>query len=195
MWLSSVFLTAASYISPPHRAHCEALELYCFLGKMPRASVQELRGVGACRLKYLQWRHAMASFIRCLTSWTIKLSSMLNHKVKSCFFMTMFYSLFFYPLKGIMSLFEIARTHSLIWGSSWRLNWKTSHSFNTIWKCVIPTRCLVVKETCKRLLKVVRTDFHVALEDLCFHSAGVYCMLQRNVYHLSASINQKWLIH
>ncbi|KAM7373265.1 hypothetical protein PAMP_008130 [Pampus punctatissimus] len=46
------------------RAHCEALELYCFLGKMPQASVQELRGVGTCRLKYLQWRHAMASFIR-----------------------------------------------------------------------------------------------------------------------------------
>ena len=140
---------------PPHRAHCEALELYCFLGKMPQASVQELRGVGACRLKYLQWRHAMASFIRCLTSWTIKLSSMLNHKVKSCFFMTMFYSLFS-PLKGIMSLFEIARTHLLIWGSSWRLNGKTSHSFNAVWK---PVR-RVVKETCKRRLEVVHTSFH-----------------------------------
>lgn len=94
MWLYTAFLTAASYVSLPHRACCEALELYCFLGKMPQASVQELRGVGACRLKYLQWRHAMASFIRCLTCWTIKLSSMLNHKVKSWFFMTMFYSLF-----------------------------------------------------------------------------------------------------
>lgn len=123
MWLFSTFPTAAPYVS-----RCEALELYCFLGEMPRASVQELRGVGACRLKYLQWRHAMASFIRCLTSWTIKLSSMLNHKVKSCFFLWQCF-IHFFPLKGIMSLFENA----------------TSHSFNTIWKCIILTRCHLVK--------------------------------------------------
>lgn len=75
--LFCAFLTAL-YSSLPNRAHCAALELHCFLGKMPQANVQEMRGVGACRLKYLQWRHAMASFIRCLTSRTIKLSSPLN---------------------------------------------------------------------------------------------------------------------
>lgn len=135
MWLLLyvTLLSAVSHVSPPHRACCKALELYCFLGKMPWASVQRLRGVGACRLKYLQWRHAMASFIRCLTSWTIKLSSILNHKVKSWCFMTMLYSLLF-P-KGIMSLFEIALSHSLIWGSSWGLNWKPLCSFYTRLKC------------------------------------------------------------
>lgn len=55
-------------VFPRHTERCEALELYCFFRKTPQASVQELRRVGACRLKYLQWRHAMASFIRCLTS-------------------------------------------------------------------------------------------------------------------------------
>lgn len=106
MWLFCAFLSAASL---PNKAHCEELELHCFLGKMPQASVQEMRGVGACRLKYLQWRHAMASFIRCLTSWTIKLSSMLNQS-QILFFLWHCY-IHFFPRKGIMSLFEIAHTH------------------------------------------------------------------------------------
>lgn len=106
-------LSAASRAALPNRAHCEALEPHCFLGKMPEASVQEMRWVGACRLKYLQWRHAMASFIRCLTSWTIKLSAVLNQS-QILFFIWHSY-IYFSPLfKGIMSLFEIAHTHSLI---------------------------------------------------------------------------------
>lgn len=168
MWHLSVFLTSASYVSPPHRVSCKALELYCFLGKMPRASVQELRGVGACRLKYLQWRHAMASFIRCLTSWTIKLSSTLNHKVKSWFFMTMLYSLFFFFLKGIMTQFEIAQTHSLIWCSSCALNWKTSHLFNKIFKFVALTRFHVAKGICKRYSKSYAWAPRVSLENKCW---------------------------
>lgn len=85
MRLFCTFLTAL-YSSLPKWAHCAALGLHCFLGKMPQASVQEMRGVGACRLKYLQWRHAMASFIRCLTSRTIKLSSALNQSQIMLFF-------------------------------------------------------------------------------------------------------------
>ncbi len=123
MRLLSAFFHCSFLCFPDTQITLQGAGTLLFLGKMPQASVQELRGVGACRLKYLQWRHAMASFIRCLTSCTIKLSSMLNHKVKSCFFMTMFYSLFS-PLRGIMSLFEIALTHLLIWGSSWGLNCK-----------------------------------------------------------------------
>lgn len=110
MWLFCAFLSAASL---PNKAHCEELELHCFLGKMPQASVQEMRGVGACRLKYLQWRHAMASFIRCLTSWTIKLSSM--------FFMTLLYSLFS-PKRDYVSIWNCS--YSLIWGTLCGLNWK-----------------------------------------------------------------------
>lgn len=100
-------------------------------------------GWGACRLKYLQWRHATASFIRCLTSWTIKLSAMLNQSQKTCFFsMTILHSLFS-PRK---------RDYVSIWNCSYSLTdsgleLKTSHSFNTIWKHVL-MQCLVVKEIC-----------------------------------------------
>lgn len=47
-------------------------------GKLPEASVEEMRWVGACRLKYLQRRHATASFIRRLARRTRKLSAVLN---------------------------------------------------------------------------------------------------------------------
>lgn len=139
---SSLHFSLLLLMFPCHIARCEALELYCFLGKMPQASVQELRGVGACRLKYLQWRHAMASFIRCLTSWTIKLSSMLNHKVKSCFFYDNVLFTFFSPKRDYVSIWNCSYTFAdlgLITGS------QTSHL--TLYENV--ASCHTVKEICK----------------------------------------------
>lgn len=148
LWLLWAFLTAASCASLPNRAHCDTLELHCFLGKMPQASVQEMRGVGACRLKCLQWRHAMASFIRCLTSWTIKLSSMLNQSQ----------ILFFYDTVIFTQPPSKKRDYVSIWNCSYSLTdlrhimWfelKNSSFFIPIWKHIIQTRCLVVKWICK----------------------------------------------
>lgn len=121
---SSVHFSLLLFMLPCQTAHCEALELHCFLGKMPQASVQEKCGLGACRLKYLQWRHAMASFIRCLTSWTIKLGSMLNwSKIL----------LFFFFMTMLDSLFSLRRDYVSVWncsdsfidlGSTCGSNWK-----------------------------------------------------------------------
>lgn len=80
LYLMRIFCAFATalYSSLPNWARCAAPELHCFLGKTPQASIREIRRVGACRLKYLQWRHAVASFIRCLSSRTIKLSTLLD---------------------------------------------------------------------------------------------------------------------
>lgn len=145
MWLLWAFLTAASCASLPNRAHCDTLELHCFLGKMPQASVQEMRGVGACRLKCLQWRHAMASFIRCLTSWTIKLSSMLNQSQILFFYDTVIFT--HPPSKKGLCLYKIAHTHWLIWGTLCYV-WNEKLLFQPHMK-TYTDKVLVVKGTCK----------------------------------------------
>lgn len=139
--LLSALLSAASRAALTNRAHCEAPEPHCFLGKMPEASVEEMRWVGACRLKYLQWRHAMASFIRCLTSWTIKLSAVLNQS-QILFFIWRSYIYFPPSLKGLCLYLKL---HTL---THWftRLELKSSHSFNTMWKHIKPTRPIVFRE-------------------------------------------------
>lgn len=93
----------------------KAPEPHCFLGKLPEASVEEMRWVGACRLKYLQRRDAMASFIRCLALQTRKLSAVLNQSQilffiwhSHIYFAPSSFFLFFF--KGIISLLEIAHT-------------------------------------------------------------------------------------
>lgn len=119
--------------------------------KLPEASVEEMRWVGACRLKYLQRRHAMASFIRCLTRRTRKLSAVLNQS-QILFFIwhshiyfapSFFFFVFFF--KGIMSLFEIARTLTP-WFTSFRIEnppQKNSNPFNTIRKHIMSTKVLL----------------------------------------------------
>lgn len=118
------FLPATFSSLLPNRAHCEKLEFHCFLGKMPQASVQGKRGLGACRLKYLQWRHAMASFIRCLTSWTIKLSSMLNPSQILFFNANVRFS--FFPWKGLCHCLKLLTLIHWFGLSMW-FELKTSH--------------------------------------------------------------------
>lgn len=100
------------------------------LEKVPEASVEEMHWVGACRLKYLQRRHAAASFIRCLARQTRKLSAVLNQS--QILFFIWHSPIYFAPsssssssivfFKGIMSRFEIA--HILTSRFTRFLNWK-----------------------------------------------------------------------